>query len=126
MRRRPPRSTLFPYTTLFRPYVGSYTALPAWNLLRTRCADAGWRLEEQEFSATVLGPGRFVVAGNRGLVFAMADDVDVVGINTGTGQVFTDRLSTFLAERAIIFFGATFVGMAFDTDNLIAAFHVAG
>src|SRR2546425_9027482 len=44
MIRRPPRSTLFPYTTLFRSIVTSVSAircatLPCW-LLRTAWADA--------------------------------------------------------------------------------------
>src|SRR3712207_7022016 len=33
MIRRPPRSTLFPYTTLFRSNIGMATALPSGNLI---------------------------------------------------------------------------------------------
>src|SRR5436305_11938897 len=32
MLRRPPRSTLFPYTTLFRSYEGTELQLEIWNL----------------------------------------------------------------------------------------------
>src|SRR2546422_9922940 len=35
MIRRPPRSTLFPYTTLFRSIVGIATAVMAFGLIRT-------------------------------------------------------------------------------------------
>src|SRR2546422_3444617 len=40
MIRRPPRSTLFPYTTLFRSFYNSLKALP--QPLRDACKVAGW------------------------------------------------------------------------------------
>src|SRR5690606_41171927 len=37
---RPPTSTLFPYTTLFRSYANTQTACPAGRLLSISCMDA--------------------------------------------------------------------------------------
>src|ERR1051326_3372764 len=74
MIRRPPRSTLFPYTTLFRSIVYQglcFPALPGWTprlgeeralLLRPLSLDrkSGWRLDGLELRAlrvdTVIGP----------------------------------------------------------------------
>src|SRR5438477_7192470 len=44
MIRRPPRSTLFPYTTLFRSWRSRIAKVPGW--LRTRLICARWRSEE--------------------------------------------------------------------------------
>src|SRR2546430_4138965 len=40
MIRRPPRSTLFPYTTLFRSYVALYQNIEVWNDYRRTCRPA--------------------------------------------------------------------------------------
>src|SRR2546429_7128642 len=40
MIRRPPRSTLFPYTTLFRSYLGAATTLRASRLARVEGVEA--------------------------------------------------------------------------------------
>src|SRR2546430_10364321 len=54
MIRRPPRSTLFPYTTLFRSNVSpvtppapgfSATMKPRIERLDARCAELGWQLD---------------------------------------------------------------------------------
>src|SRR5256885_11508047 len=52
MIRRPPRSTLFPYTTLFRSGSGNFTALGP-----------------QEFAIVVLGPNQSDISGNFTLNF---------------------------------------------------------
>src|SRR2546429_8699533 len=41
MIRRPPRSTLFPYTTLFRSVLGPYAAVTAFGRLRLPIVDDG-------------------------------------------------------------------------------------
>src|SRR2546430_7154583 len=53
MIRRPPRSTLFPYTTLFRSYIGDQGCQPVrptvarqWHDVEPRAAHAGIRSEE--------------------------------------------------------------------------------
>src|ERR1041385_9366733 len=44
MMRRPPRSTLFPYTTLFRSYLRTWRAIPA--MTRATSRDSQIRSEE--------------------------------------------------------------------------------
>src|SRR2546426_9326148 len=46
MIRRPPRSTLFPYTTLFRSGFTDDYDLPNENAYQETCASAGMRSEE--------------------------------------------------------------------------------
>src|SRR3712207_7899876 len=49
MIRRPPRSTLFPYTTLFRSYDGSsrFPVGKKWAFFPS--VSAGWRISEEKF-----------------------------------------------------------------------------
>src|SRR3712207_7192369 len=49
MIRRPPRSTLFPYTTLFRSFVDRY------ELYRTNAETKKAKKEEAEFEEIILG-----------------------------------------------------------------------
>src|SRR2546430_10104114 len=46
MIRRPPRSTLFPYTTLFRSWLSEFVEVPPVAQLVERLAAAGIRSEE--------------------------------------------------------------------------------
>src|SRR5437588_11914253 len=46
MIRRPPRSTLFPYTTLFRSSIGRRTSRPAHSWARSSRTGSGMRSEE--------------------------------------------------------------------------------
>src|SRR3712207_8519432 len=64
MVRRPPRSTLFPYTTLFRSFTGGRTPTPApdrgslgWGRMRTGAAAPG-RAETAVLVATRRSLGR--------------------------------------------------------------------
>src|SRR3712207_9239266 len=70
MIRRPPRSTLFPYTTLFR----SYRSVPLANL-------------------TLLGPGSYVI----GAYFPATDPVAIraFGISTAPGITYTGPMGAF-------------------------------
>src|SRR3712207_7705694 len=80
MIRRPPRSTLFPYTTLFRSVRGS------------------GQDSIQQPPSVVAGHGVDQVLGRDALDdAALADDVDPVGDDTGRGEVVgQDRKSTRL------------------------------
>src|SRR5207248_10605170 len=69
MMRRPPRSTLFPYTTLFRSRVGLDSAADQVLLVHTARSRAG-------FAAGALLAARWIV-GRRGL-FAFEDVLDDV------------------------------------------------
>src|SRR2546430_8046314 len=53
MIRRPPRSTLFPYTTLFRSRVRLYTA-SSWPPLVTRCPAMGKPITPSPTNASLL------------------------------------------------------------------------
>src|SRR3712207_7949314 len=57
MIRRPPRSTLFPYTTLFRSTPGRTRTPPRSGACSTRCATwCGWRrLRRREAERTFAG-----------------------------------------------------------------------
>src|SRR5256886_13012008 len=71
MIRRPPRSTLFPYTTLFRSFGGRYVL--------------GWKPGDKAPSVVAKGPGGFdgvVVAGGRILVSSWSDS-SVASYETG-------------------------------------------
>src|SRR3712207_7230267 len=57
MIRRPPRSTLFPYTTLFRSYFALALSTNLDNLLERALNDSGWR-EPEYFVVSVNGRDR--------------------------------------------------------------------
>src|SRR5882762_5044767 len=74
MIRRPPRSTLFPYTTLFRSHSGRYPAdAPGGNDpgtdFRAQVGDPAFH--EDELPTAVCVPGRF--SGGRAVVAIRAD-----------------------------------------------------
>src|SRR5260221_7475510 len=58
MIRRPPRSTLFPYTTLFRSFTLAITLVMfilGWNLLRGRVGRALVAIRDQHIAAQAMG-----------------------------------------------------------------------
>src|SRR2546430_7394701 len=65
MIRRPPRSTLFPYTTLFRSYVSS--------------SDAGWRISASNFDFSCLGDRKTLTAFDnfRGLINLLSERTEL-------------------------------------------------
>src|SRR3989441_7749280 len=58
MIRRPPRSTLFPYTTLFRSEIGEYLRLPLADAEVSRFSDGGVYVQINE---NVRGADVFVI-----------------------------------------------------------------
>src|SRR3712207_9581137 len=91
MTRRPPRSTLFPYTTLFRSKEGGLRMRAAWY---ERCGPASEVLTVGEMDAPRPGPGEVLVrvrapGVNPGEVKKRADWM-------GFGIGFQDRKSTRL------------------------------
>src|SRR5260370_716485 len=66
MIRRPPRSTLFPYTTLFRSWFAIYSGDPNYNSSQTGCADASEKVVISPNSTTTNTtalPTNFTVVG---------------------------------------------------------------
>src|SRR3712207_9298376 len=61
MIRRPPRSTLFPYTTLFRSIGGSHGANYAYDAMRDRESTVPWL--SHLVAASTVGPMHFHPAG---------------------------------------------------------------
>src|SRR5258708_28711830 len=53
MIRRPPRSTLFPYTTLFRSYLRKIVSSPIEEPGLWRAASAAWLLDESDLAITL-------------------------------------------------------------------------
>src|SRR2546422_2516445 len=51
MIRRPPRSTLFPYTTLFRSDFGRIAAQTAKQVIFQKVREAEWEVVQREYSA---------------------------------------------------------------------------
>src|SRR5256885_13310715 len=47
MIRRPPRSTLFPYTTLFRSLIGELESQPVWSFARAEGVDDPERVQSR-------------------------------------------------------------------------------
>src|SRR5674476_1411708 len=82
-------------------------------------SNARFRMEQDEIAATVFRPSGFVVAGVGGLVLAVADGADARRVNARLGQGFAERERAAFAERAVVFFRAAFVAIAFD-EQLVA------
>src|ERR1017187_4688921 len=79
-----------------------------------RKSTARFRMEQDEIAATVFRPGGFVVAGVGGLVFAVADGADARRVNARLRERLAEGERAAFAERAIVFFRAAFVAVAFD------------
>src|SRR5436189_1593369 len=56
MIRRPPRSTLFPYTTLFRSWLASATSWRCDSTDRSRAASAALKLRSEEHTSELQSP----------------------------------------------------------------------
>src|SRR2546427_2314956 len=65
MIRRPPRSTLFPYTTLFRSQVWAHRALPLVHEPTSRCANLRVRMHELDHSGNGQRPDLRIAIENR-------------------------------------------------------------
>src|SRR2546427_4818147 len=91
MIRRPPRSTLFPYTTLFRSYGGVVPELASRRHLEVivpvvekALADAGVGLADLDGIAVTQGPGlvgSLLVGCSLAKALAYAHDKPLVGVN---------------------------------------------
>src|ERR1035437_7772438 len=82
-------------------------------------SNARFRMEQDEIATAVFRPSGFVVAGVGGLVFAVADGADARRVNSRLGQRFAEVERAAFAKRAIVFFRAAFVAVAFD-EQLVA------
>src|ERR1035437_479348 len=82
-------------------------------------SNARFRMEQDEIATAVFRPGGFVVAGVGGFVLAVADGADARRVNARLGQRFAEGERAAFAERAIVFFRAAFVAVAFD-EQLVA------
>src|SRR5437588_5535746 len=90
MIRRPPRSTLFPYTTLFRSHSGE-----RWNVADIRGARRKWRSRDKE---------RIPLSGSRSTHHAPTRiDIILVGIrseeHTSELQSHSDLVCRLLLEK---------------------------
>src|SRR6185503_19780084 len=72
-------------------------------------SSSGFRMEQDEVIAPVLGKGGVIVAGIGRLVLAIADGADAAGINARLGQRLAGGQRTAFAEGAVVFFRAALV-----------------
>src|SRR5436190_24301447 len=95
MIRRPPRSTLFPYTTLFR----SYDRCLLWD-----CAsEHGTFVNEFSFPAKIVVHGDHIRVGRTVFLFLLQDDVDeglLMLTDTERNWCYDDRSSLGSAATA--------------------------
>src|SRR3712207_9303918 len=96
MIRRPPRSTLFPYTTLFRSKGAVACEHPAAALAGIRVLDAGGTAADacvaMAACMAVLSPMQTGMGGDAFLLFFEADTGRVLGTD-GSGRAPQDRKS---------------------------------
>src|SRR2546430_3151407 len=87
MIRRPPRSTLFPYTTLFRSYQSSTLgALAAKKLYELRSVSVG--RQAREVSGPALADGKaFALSGQKGKVTLVLLDRKSTRLNSSHSQI---------------------------------------
>src|SRR6266566_1277045 len=92
---------------------------------RTRAAFLFWRGQKDEIPAAILPPGSLVVARIHWFVLAVADGIHTGGIDAKPDQFFPESQGAALTQRAVVFFGAALVAIAFDTDSIgRAAFQI--
>src|ERR1035437_8553448 len=82
-------------------------------------SNARFRMEQDKITATVFRPSGFAVAGVGGFVLAVTDGADARRGHARPGQGFAERERAAFAERAVVFFRAAFVAVAFD-QQLVA------
>ena len=69
-----------------------------------------------EVVAAVLGPSGLVVALHSRIFLAVRNHLELAGSNAQGHEVIVSSLSTTFAEGEVVFLGAAFVAVAFDTD----------
>src|SRR6266536_317903 len=100
MIRRPPRSTLFPYTTLFRSFYIIEQGEPATNLYLVLSGRAQAIVEDADGGLKTVGylePGMFF--GEQGLAFHRPRNAHVVAVESTTCLVFSPSQPTNFAGR---------------------------
>src|ERR1039457_7009773 len=115
MIRRPPRSTLFPYTTLFRSILPSSWESVAGNLRRTMsCSFFAFtlRVRSEEHTSELESPCNFLF-----LVFFFND--------TATTEIYTLSLHDALPIYPAVFLGECCWQLASDDELLFLCLHAA-
>src|SRR5438093_6336044 len=73
-------------------------------------------LENNEFAAAVLGPRGFAVARIGRAVFAKADGVNTVAIDSEVDQILANGQRAALSKGEVVLLGAALVAVSFDQD----------
>src|SRR2546429_7702878 len=95
MKRRPPRSTLFPYTTLFR------SRLRRARLVSRPCATVGrsWSQGRSETAMDLRGHGALVTGGSGDLGTAISRALAEAGCDIAVGYVRSEEHTSELQSR---------------------------
>src|SRR5690606_7871377 len=73
------------------------------------------------FDTAIERQGLFVAAQLRRTLFTVADDLEVIAVDTLQGQVFLDGVGAAFPQRHVVLAGPGLVGMAFEANLAVAA-----
>jgi len=122
MIRRPPRSTLFPYTTLFRSTLGPYENIPGQGLRPV--GGYKYTVVNTEYIYRVNDPIRLVLFGDVGRAFGYKENFDFSDLRYSVGAemrvflpVFQFPLRFIYAYNPVKKDGDKFTGFQFTVGN---------